>query len=122
MGCRDEAYRVASKLVGSSSGGTPVTPQRFGEIVDALFKSLVQQSRRDGLLPGTIRTAPPPLAISGTRLPRGGAIDVWDTATGVGWDVTKATGRNVLKHERYVGRSMPDGTLVREARPLVYLR
>lgn len=123
MACCNEAYRVTTKLALQSTGeGSRVSPQRFGEIVDAVFKSLVQQARRDGVLPETIRTAPPPLAISGTHLPRGGAVDVWDSATGIGWDVTKATVRDVAKHERYINRAMPDGTRIRDVRPLVYPR
>ncbi|MGB8951188.1 MAG: hypothetical protein WCC06_00780 [Candidatus Aminicenantales bacterium] len=137
MGCRDEAHRIAQKLFQQDlARGSRTSPQEFGNIVDAIFKSLVQQARRDGLVPRTIRTAPPPLSISGTHLPRGGAVDVWDSATGVGWDVTKATGRNVAEHDvRYLlGRAkrdgtivpprntMPDGTRLRDVRPLVYPR
>lgn len=123
MECRTEAYRIAAKLAQQNiSEGAGVSPQRFGEIVDALFKSLVQHAKSNGLVPQTIRTAPPPLAISGTRLPLGGAIDVWDSATGVGWDVMKASVRSVAGHERYLNRLMPDGTRIRDVRPLVYPR
>jgi hypothetical protein len=123
MECRNEAYRITAKLAQQDlAEGTTIAPTRFGEIVDAIFKSLVQHARRNGLLPQTIRTAPPPLAISGSRLPRGGAIDAWDSATGIGWDVTTATVRSVAGHERYINRAMPDGTRIRDVRPLVYPR
>lgn len=141
MGCRDEAFRITKKLFQQDiAKHMTERPQRYGEIIDALFKSLVQQAKKDGLLPKTIRTAPPPLSISGTRLPIGGAVDVWDSATGVGWDVTKATVRDVAGHDvRYIlGQAitrgnrkgtfipprniMPDGTRLRDLRPLVYPR
>jgi len=141
MGCRDEAFRIAKKIFQQDvTGGAIERPQRYGEIIDALFKSLVQQAKRDGLVPRTIRTAPPPLAITGTTLPRGGAVDVWDSATGMGWDVTKAKVRDVAEHDiRYLlGRTitrgkrkgtfipprntMPDGTVLRDVKPLVYPR
>jgi hypothetical protein len=136
MGCRDEASRITAKLaVQTVAEGSRISPQRYGEIVDALFKSLVQQARRDGLLPETIRTAPPALAISGRFVPKGGAVDVWDAATGIGWDITTARGNSVAQHDiRYLlgrltgGRFvpprkvMPDGTQLKDLRPLVYSR
>ena len=139
MRCRNEAYRITRKLFQQDLAAKATErPQRYGEIIDAVFKSLVHQAKRDGILPKSIRTAPPPLAISGTKLPKGGAVDVWDSATGIGWDVTKATVRDVADHDvRYLlGRTitrgkhrgnyvpprnvMPDGTRLRDIRPLVY--
>lgn len=141
MQCRDEAFSIVQKLFRQDVVGKAVEPpQRYGEIIDAVFKALVQNAKRTGALPQTIKTAPPPLSITGTRLPIGGAVDVWDSATGVGWDVTKATVRDVAGHDvRYLlGRTitrgprkgtfikprnvMPDGTQLRDVRPLVYPR
>lgn len=141
MQCRDEAFSIVKTLFRQDvAGKTTERPQRYGEIIDAVFKALVQNAKRTGALPQTIKTAPPPLSITGTRLPIGGAVDVWDSATGVGWDVTKATVRDVAGHDvRYLlGRTisrgprkgtvvpprnvMPDGTRLRDVRPLVYPR
>ncbi len=121
MGCRDEAARIAMKLFRQDvAASVKDKPQQYGNIIDAIFKSLVQHAKRDRLLPQTIRTAPPPkMLIEKTPLQR--AADVWDSATGVAWDVFPASQRYLVRHERrYVGGIMPDGTELRELRPLMY--
>lgn len=92
-----------------------MTPQAFGSYNDAIFKALVNQAVKDGELPSTIRTS----AASMSR-PGSFGIDVWDTATGTGWDLT--TARQVAAHEFYLGMTMPDGTVILDVNPLIYFR
>jgi RHS repeat-associated protein len=116
FGLRDQATNLTRNV--SASSQTPLTPQMFGSVNDAVFKALVKQAVSEGVLPATITTAP-----SSLNRPGSAGIDVWDTATGVGWDLMTARGREVLNHDaRYVNKSAPDGTVIREVRPLVYSR
>jgi RHS repeat-associated protein len=89
-------------------------PSRFGTVNDRVFKSLVKDAIDKGYLPSTLRVTPGRPGVFG--------IDVWDSATGVGWDLTTATVRQVAGHERYLGMTMPDGTQILDVRPLVYTR
>jgi hypothetical protein len=111
MSMRDEATRI-TRLINADS---PMSPQMFGSYNDAIFKAIVNQAVEDGTLPSTIQT-------SGVSINRPGSfgIDVWDTATGRGWDLT--TPRQVAAHERYLGMTMPDATVITDVNPLVYFR
>ena len=112
MRLRDEATAVTRKFFSDE----PMDPARFGSVNDAIFKSMVKEARDQGRLPATIRTSEASLNRPGSP-----GIDVWDTASGVGWHLT--TPRQVAAHDiRYVGQLTPDGTLVVDVRPLVYLR
>ena len=116
FGLRDQATDLTRKL--SASLQSPYTAQMFGSVNDAVFKALVKQAVTDGQLPSTIRTAP-----SSLNQPGSSGIDVWDTASQVGWDLMTARGRSVLNHDiSYTGKPAPDGTVIREVRPLVYQR
>jgi hypothetical protein len=115
MELRNEATTLTQKV---SASGTQFVPTKFGSVNDAVFKSLVKQAVEDGRLPATIRTSP-----SSMNVPGSPGIDVWDTASGRGWDLMTARSEQVLGHEaRYVGRTAPDGTLINEVIPLVYSR
>jgi RHS repeat-associated protein len=113
---RTQATDLTRRISASSS--QPLTPQMFGSVNDAVFKAFVKQAIEDGILPPTIRTAPASMNRPGTA-----GIDVWDTATGVGWDLMTAKNRSVLSHDaKYLNRTAPDGTVIRDVRPLVYSR
>ena len=115
---RDEATGLTQRIAAQDAAeGVGTTPQKFGSINDAVFKALVNQAISDERLPSTFRTAPASMNNPGTF-----GIDVWDRAIGQGWDLTTATSRQVLNHERYVGQSMPDGTVILQVNPLVYSR
>lgn len=116
MGLRDQAT-ILTRRLGITSA------QRFGTVNDQVFKSLVRDAIDKGFLPSTLRVTPGRPGVFG--------IDVWDAATGVGWDLTTATVRQVASHERYLGvmngvrtaaKAMPDGTVILDVRPLVYTR
>jgi len=113
---RDRATDLTRRV--SASGATPLTPQAFGSVNDAVFKANVMRAVEDGILPSTIRTSPASMNVPGSA-----GIDVWDTATNVGWDLTTAKGREVLAHDlRYLNQLAPDGTQILDVRPLVYSR
>lgn len=115
MELRDAATDLTRR---TSASGAPFTATKFGSVNDAVFKSLVKQAIEEGRLPPTIRTSP-----SSMNVPGSGGIDVWDTATGRGWDLTTARSEQVLGHDvRYLNRTAPDGTLIIDVTPLVYSR
>jgi hypothetical protein len=50
-------------------------------------------------------------------------VDVWDPRTGKSWDLTTARVREVAGHDvRYIGKAMPDGTVIIDLIVLVYTR
>ena len=112
---RDQATEITRKV---SAAGPAFAPTKFGSVNDAVFKALVKQAVDDRLLPASIRTSLSSMNVPGSR-----GIDVWDTATGVGWDLTTARVEQVIGHDlRYLGNRTPDGTLITDVRPLVYAR
>ena len=111
LSLRDEATRITRSIDADS----PMTPQMFGSYNDAIFKSLARDAVSTGELPSTIRLAPSSLNQPGTF-----GIDVWDIATGRGWDLT--TAGQVARHERYLGMTMPGGTVITDVNPLIYFR
>jgi hypothetical protein len=118
---RDEATELTKK-VSTSSAGTQFLPTKFGSVNDSVFKALVKKAVAEGRLPPTIQTSP-----SSMNVPGSGGIDVWDTATGRGWDLTTARSEQVVGHDlRYLtgisGVTAPDGTVITDVTPLVYSR
>ena len=122
---RDEAVATAQQMVGqeiTQSGNIPRNANaRVGTYADAIFKAHVRQAIADGRLPGTLRVSPT-VTINPrdptVRLPQ---TDVWDTATGEAWDLTTASARGIEAHETlYIGRRMPDGTVITRIHFLVY--
>jgi RHS repeat-associated protein len=111
MRLRDEATDLTAR-----SGR--YSPTKFGSVNDAIFKTLVNKAVDDGILPATIRTSPASMNVPGSA-----GIDVWDLATGRGWDLTTARSAQVLGHDlRYLGQAAPDGTIITDVTPLVYTR
>ena len=79
--------------------------------MDDAFKRMVLQVQKEGGLPASLRVSP-----NGVY-----GIDVWDSATGVGWDLTTATVRQTAQHDaRYLFQVMPDGTTIIDVNPIVY--
>jgi hypothetical protein len=69
----------------------------FGNLADAHFKDQVQQAINSGQLPNTLRVT--------ERFQFG--VDVFDTATGIGYDLTTATVSQVYGHDlRYIGQQI----------------
>jgi hypothetical protein len=115
---RDYATAVTRQIATMDArSGWPLAPRRFGSINDAIFKAAVRQAVQDGQLPPTIQTS------ATFNQPGRGGIDVWDRMTGVGWDLTTATVREILGHQRrYLRATMRDGTTITEVRILGYTR
>jgi RHS repeat-associated protein len=122
---RDEAVRVTNMLMSQDLAAGHIAleqiPKRYGTVVDAVFKANVRQAIAEGSLPSTFVTSPT------VRLNRGftknwfKATDVWDTATGRSWDLMTPNTSYFYKHElQYLGRAMPDGTVITEVNPLFY--
>jgi RHS repeat-associated protein len=115
MELRDQATNLTRRV---SNSGAQFSPTKFGSVNDSIFKSLVKQAVQGGRLPATIRTSPSSMNVPGSR-----GIDVWDTATGRGWDLTTARSEQVLGHDlRYLGQAAPDGTIITDVTPMVYSR
>jgi hypothetical protein len=119
---RDEAVAAAQKLVSQevrASGSLSRLEAKVGTAADAFLKARVKQAVADGLLPSTIRVSPTVTInpVPSARLPQ---VDIWDSATGKAWDLTTASEAEILKHQRYVGMTMPDGTVITELQFLVY--
>jgi RHS repeat-associated protein len=124
---RAEAQRIAAKLVSQELAEGHITPARvatrFGTVLDAIGKAHVRQSIADGRLPSTYVTSPT-VGIS-RGFPRAWyrATDVWDTATGRSWDFMTPREAYFYEHEgKYLGQTMPDGTVITEVNPLFYTR
>jgi hypothetical protein len=122
---RDEAVRVTNKLMSQEFNAGHITeeqlPQRYGIVADAIFKANVRQAIAEGTLPSTFVTSPT------VRLNRGftkawfQATDVWDTATGRSWDLMVPKTSTFYEHElKYLGKTMPDGTVITEINPIFY--
>jgi RHS repeat-associated protein len=113
---RDQAWDEAMQRVQSNPQlAETMTPARFGNLVDEIFKNKVMDSISAKRLPDTFRVT----ATSNKGVAYG--IDVYDTATGEGYDVHPANERQVLKHmDKYEGETMPDGTVINNVNPLVY--
>jgi RHS repeat-associated protein len=111
---RDEAVDLTRRLAADlAARGFPMRATEFGTHVDAIFKAHVMHAIDEGVLPATFQV---------TRRGRYG-VDVWDQATGLGWDITTAKVREVVGHDvRYIGETMPDGTTIVDVIPLVYTR
>ncbi|WP_179959358.1 SpvB/TcaC N-terminal domain-containing protein [Marinobacter changyiensis] len=124
--------RFRNEAVAHAERTIPVNPPpgvrqayhfRFGNAADDHFKGLVDDAIESGQLPNTFRTTP-----------RGRyGVDVYDTATGTGFDLTTATVEQVAGHDlRYIpqilggagyrGRPLADGTVIQDVIPLVYRR
>jgi hypothetical protein len=119
---RDEAVAAAQKLVSQdvqASGNLSRVEAKVGTNADAFLKARVKQAVADGTLPSTIRVSPTVTINPGpaARLPQ---VDIWDSATGEAWDLTTAREAEILKHQRYVGMTMPDGTVITQLHFLVY--
>jgi hypothetical protein len=112
---RDQAADFARNTIDPnlSQGRVPTT---FGNLADDRFKVLIQADINSGRLPSTYRVTP-----RGVFGP-----DVFDTATGIGYDLTTATELQVWKHDvKYIGQIVNfDGIpyLIRDVLPLVYSR
>ncbi len=91
-------------------------PTTFGNLADTRFKELIQADIEAGRLPSSLRVT--------ANFQFG--PDVFDTATGVGYDLTTATDLQVFKHDsKYIGSQVVfDGVsyLVTDVLPLVYRR
>jgi RHS repeat-associated protein len=106
---RDIALKQTQYLPGSAS----LAPMAFGNLIDDAFKNLVQQDIAAGILPSTLRITP-----RGTY-----GVDAYDSTTGIGYDLTTSTVRQVAGHDqRYIGKTMPDGTIIKDVIPIVYNR
>jgi hypothetical protein len=117
MRARDYATTLTRRIAAmDAQAGWPLSPHRFGSINDAIFKAEVLQAVQDGRLPPTIEVA------ATFNQPGRGGIDVWDKATGTGWDLTTATVRQIRSHQRYLNRTMRDGTRINQVRILGYSR
>ena len=119
---RDKAVKHAAANIPANLPAKRV-PTTFGNLADDQFKLLVTEAVRNGELPATIK--PTPRWIYG--------VDVYDSATGTGWDLTTATVREVAGHDlrylpshvfgaKYVGKPMQDGTVLNDVVPLLYHR
>jgi RHS repeat-associated protein len=112
-----EARDVALRNVQMRPGAAGLRPMDFGNLMDDEFKLLVQENINTGRLPNTLRLTP-----------RGRfGVDVYDTATSIGYDLTTATVKEVAGHDaRYIftigQRAMPDGTIITDVRPITYMR
>jgi RHS repeat-associated protein len=113
MRMRDTAVQTARSQAFLRGG---VNPRQFGNLADEAFKRQVVQAVRGGHLSKTIR-----VTANGKFGP-----DVWDSATGVAWDLTTATVREVAGHDkRYIGAVMKAGgraVTITDVIPLVYTR
>lgn len=112
---RDQAVNHARNTIDPNLSARRV-PTTFGNLADARFKQLVQADINAGRLPSTFRVTP-----NGVWGP-----DVFDTATGIAYDLTTATNLQVFKHDsKYIGEYVTfDGVsyLIRDVLPLVYTR
>ena len=113
---RDGAVADAwTRVMSSPELAERMTPTRFGNLVDEIFKDAVDGAIADSRLPASFRVTP-----TSNRGPAYG-IDVWDSATGQGYDVHPANTRQVIKHmNSYQNATMPDGTVITNVNPLVY--
>jgi hypothetical protein len=99
--------------------------RRLGSLADQEFKNIVEQGISKGELPSTLKTSPT-VGIKGAFGTSGSKAnvsqtDVWDTATGEAWDLMTASEKYIYKHDNlYVGKMMPDGTVISKLNPLVY--
>jgi RHS repeat-associated protein len=113
---RDQAVQEAyARVQADPQLAKTMTPMKFGNLVDEIFKEKVVESIAQNQLPSTMRVT----ATSNKGVAYG--IDVYDTATGEGYDVHPANSRQVLKHmDTYEGKTMPEGTKITNVNPLVY--
>ena len=119
---RDEAVRISDKLAGQlvKDGAEAMSPAARGEFVDAVLKGLARDAIDRGVLPPTLRIAPAPSSITGGRPPAVPTVDFW-LPNGDAFDLMTSTVRSVAGHDlRYIGRTMLDGTVIRDVFPLVY--
>jgi len=121
LSIRDETLRIVERMeVQLARQGQQFTASARGEFADAVAKTLARDAIGRGVLPNTLRIAPPPSSITGVPIFKQPAIDFW-LPNGKGFDLMTATVRSVAGHDmRYIGRVMPDGTIIREVLPLVY--
>jgi RHS repeat-associated protein len=113
---RDAALNEAiGRVQANPSLANSMTPARFGNLVDEIFKDGVLDSISANRLPQSMRLTP----TSNKGVAYG--IDVWDAATGEGYDLHPGNMRQVLKHmETYEDAVMPDGTQINNVNPLCY--
>jgi hypothetical protein len=114
---RDRAYQLAldDARQGKAEHGQEYDAKRFGSRVHFHFGELANQSVREGRLPQSFV-----VNVQNKLSPKFPGLDAWDRATGVGFDVTTATTKTVLSHEKHVGVPALDGTQIHEYLPLVY--
>ncbi|MDP9203745.1 MAG: hypothetical protein M3P26_17715 [Gemmatimonadota bacterium] len=120
---RDEAVAAAQKLVSQdvqASGSLSRLEAKVGINADAFLKARVRQAVADGTLPSTIRVSPTVTINPNNPTVRLPQVDIWDSATGKAWDLTTAKEAEILKHQHYVGMTMPDGTVITELHFLLY--
>jgi RHS repeat-associated protein len=112
---RDQAVAHAQTTIDPNLPARRV-PTSFGNLADARMKQLVQADIDSGALPSTFRVT--------ANFQYG--PDVFDTATGIGYDLTTATNLQVFKHDdKYIGSTVVfDGIsyVVNDVLPLVYNR
>lgn len=114
---RDRAYELAldDARQAKAEHGREYNATGFGRRVHIHFGNLAGQSVREGRLPPSFV-----VNVQDELSPKFRGLDAWDQATGVGFDVTTATTRSVLSHEKHVGAPAVDGTPIHEYLPLVY--
>lgn len=120
MKLRDQAYAMAWERASLDPKMKAVTPQgfetTFGNQIDEIWKELVLKAIAEGRLPSTFRVTP-----TSNRGAHAG-IDVWDSATGQGYDLHTATSEQVLKHQKkYTGTTAKDGTVLEQVNPILYI-
>jgi hypothetical protein len=124
---RDEAVTLTNKIITQELEQNSITlsrvPTRYGTVVDAITKTNVRQAVAEGQLPSTFRTSPTVGLNRGWERSSYRAPDIWDTATGQSWDVMTPNSNYFYQHEsKYLGVTLPDGTLIQEINPLFYFR
>jgi hypothetical protein len=111
---RDVAYEEAWRRA-TENPDIARNEMQFGNLIDEIWKEMVQQAILEGRLPSSFRVTPT------SRRGAAYGVDVYDTATGEGYDLHPANEKQVLKHmNTYEGEPMPEGTVIKQVNPIVY--
>jgi hypothetical protein len=128
IAARDHAVEVTNKLISQELAAGHIAEEqvarRYGTIADAVFKANVRQAVTEGRLSSTTVTSPTVGLNRGFSRSWYKAVDVWDTATGEGFDLMTANSKYFYRHEsKYLApRVMPDGTVLHEVHGIFYFR
>jgi hypothetical protein len=129
---RDAAVPTAEKIVAQELAegwiNTKQKDARVGTWVDALAKAHVRQAITEGQLSSAIRMTKTIVinTVRSVKNPLGApkamfkGTDIWNAATGVGWDLHPANSDQVIQHMKHLGQAQYEGTVIRQLHPVVY--